>query len=68
MGGGTPTHPSLAITLEMQLFSKPLVTGHRSPATGLCSPAAVPQIFTQLHSFEYGTRLIRYPDFIPVTT
>jgi hypothetical protein len=26
------------------------------------------QIFTQLHSFEYGTRLIRYPDFTPVTT
>ena len=26
------------------------------------------QIFTQLHSFEYGTLLIRYPDFTPVTT
>jgi hypothetical protein len=25
-------------------------------------------IFTQLHSFEYGTRLMRYPDFTPVTT
>jgi|HubBroStandDraft_6_1064221.scaffolds.fasta_scaffold160139_2 hypothetical protein len=26
------------------------------------------QILIQLHSFEYGTMLIRYPDFTPVTT
>jgi hypothetical protein len=30
--------------------------------------ASLLQIFTQLHSFEYGTRLMRYPDFTPVTT
>jgi hypothetical protein len=42
-----------------------------SPARDLLSSRHSPlatQIFIQLHSFVYGTRLIRYPDFTPVTT
>jgi hypothetical protein len=34
----------------------------------LCVATSLLQILIQLHSFEYGTRLIRYPDFTPVTT
>jgi|HubBroStandDraft_6_1064221.scaffolds.fasta_scaffold02811_5 hypothetical protein len=42
---------------------RPAITSlRRYPITSLL------QIFTQLHSFEYGTRLMRYPDFTPVTT
>jgi hypothetical protein len=39
-------------------LGSPLVTHH----------LPLHQTFIQLHSFEYGTRLIRYPDFTPVTT
>lgn len=44
------------------------VTFHPSRVAGSLPLATAPQIFTQHHSFEYGTRLIRYPDFTPVTT
>ncbi len=40
----------------------------RPPLRPLGGHLAVIQIFIQLQSFEYGTRLIRYPDFTPVTT
>jgi hypothetical protein len=40
----------------------------RGPSLHFCVAISLLQIFTQLHSFEYGTRLMRYPDFTPVTT
>jgi len=41
---------------------------HSRLSVYLCAAACSLQIFIQLHSFEYGTLLIRYPDFTPVTT
>jgi hypothetical protein len=59
-----------ALTKKPRVGSGPIPRGQSllAPSLLLYIATSLLQIFTQLHSFEYGTRLIRYPDFTPVTT
>jgi hypothetical protein len=65
--GGVMSH---SLLIQLSTSDGFLPAARRQPVSSLPHYllTSLLQISIQLHSFVYGTRLIRYPDFTPVTT